>query len=271
MPENYKPKITIITPSYNQGKYIRTTIDSISAQQYQNFEHIVVDGGSTDDTLDILKSCSHIKWLSEKDKGQSDALSKGLKLATGVIIGWINSDDYYEQGIFNRVAEAFNDPNVNWVVSNITYQFDLNGSLITNKTQKITYDSLLANADLVRQQGAFYRKEFLISAGGWDPQYYMVMDYDLWVRLARRSAPLMVDENWAFFRFHADQKTSLKNILRQEQEILGILKRENANYISRFKVRLVKRKQWIKGLIKEQLIKYKLLDKKYASLPIREK
>lgn len=271
MQVKHNPKISIITPSYNQGKYIRTTIESISNQQYPNVEHIVIDGGSTDDTRDILSSYTHIKWLSEKDNGQSDALSKGLKMATGDIIGWINSDDYYEQRIFDRVAEAFSDPDVNWVVSNITYQFDLNGTLQTNKTQKITYETLLANADLVRQQGAFYRREFLISAGGWDPQYYMVMDYDLWVRLARRSAPLMVDENWAYFRFHADQKTSLKNILRQEKEILGILKRENAGFIPGVRVKFIKRKQWLKGLIKEVLIKFGLLDRKYASLPVRAK
>lgn len=91
------PKISIITPSYNQGSFIKQTIDSVLNQNYQNLEYWVIDGGSTDKTVKILKSYGRkIKWISEKDKGQTDAINKGLKKITGDIIAFINSDDYYE-------------------------------------------------------------------------------------------------------------------------------------------------------------------------------
>jgi glycosyltransferase involved in cell wall biosynthesis len=104
---NELPKISIITPSYNQGKFIRQTIESIQAQNYPNYEHIIVDACSTDDTVEILKSYGNtIQWISEKDKGQADAINKGIRMATGQILAYINSDDYYLPGAFFRVAQG---------------------------------------------------------------------------------------------------------------------------------------------------------------------
>jgi len=102
------PSISIVTPSLNQGRYIEQTIQSVLLQNYPNFEHIVIDGGSTDGTVEILKKYPHLKWISEKDSGQSEALNKGLKMATGDIIAWINSDDWYAEGAFNNVASFSN-------------------------------------------------------------------------------------------------------------------------------------------------------------------
>ena len=98
-------KISIITPSFNQGKYIEQTILSVLNQSYKNFEHIICDGGSTDGTVDVLKKYKHLIWVSEEDEGQSDALSKALSMSSGDIIGWINSDDYYySDDIFEYVV-----------------------------------------------------------------------------------------------------------------------------------------------------------------------
>lgn len=101
------PKISVVTPSFNQAQYIEKTIQSVIQQDYPNFEHIVIDGGSTDGTIEILKKYAHLKWISEKDRGQSDALNKGLKSADGEIIAWIDSDDWYEQDTFSAVARFF--------------------------------------------------------------------------------------------------------------------------------------------------------------------
>ena len=100
-------KISIITPSYNQGEFIEKTILSVLNQNYSNYEHIIVDAGSTDKTLEILNKYPHLKWISEPDEGQSDALNKGLKMATGDVIGWLNSDEIYYPGVFIFVNKVF--------------------------------------------------------------------------------------------------------------------------------------------------------------------
>ena len=107
------PKITIITPSFNQGNYLEQTIDSVLSQNYSNLEYIIIDGGSADNSVDIIKKYEkHLAyWVSEKDKGQTNAINKGLKIATGDIVNWLNSDDYYEPDALHKVADAFDEKN----------------------------------------------------------------------------------------------------------------------------------------------------------------
>ena len=109
--------LSIITPSFNQGEYIEQTIDSVLSQKYPNLEYIIIDGGSTDQSVEIIKKYKkHLAyWVSEPDQGQSDAINKGLRMATGEIINWINSDDYYEKDALQTVADAFQDDRVNVV------------------------------------------------------------------------------------------------------------------------------------------------------------
>jgi glycosyltransferase involved in cell wall biosynthesis len=263
------PKITIITPSFNQGLYVEQAICSVLAQNYENVEHIVIDGGSTDQTIEILKKYPHVIWMSEKDRGQADALNKGLTMATGDIVGWINSDDYYDAGIFESISKYFNEPKTMWAIGNLTYRFDLTGEVVPDKSPVVTFDHLVKNPDIVRQQPAFFRREFLIRAGGWDPGYFMVMDFDLWIRLAQKATPRMVDENWSYFRIHAQQKTSHGNILRQSREIVDILTRAGVSKIIIAKIRLRKRWQWLKGLVKAILLDVGLLSSKYQHRSIR--
>lgn len=199
-------KFSIITPSYNQGSFIEQTILSVVNQPGIEKEHIVMDGGSNDETVAVLKKYPHLKWVSEKDKGQADALSKGIKLATGDIVGWINSDDYYEQGIFESVAKHFEDPKVMWVIGNLSYVYDDTQEVIADVSPQVTYQRLVSDPDIIRQPPTFFRREFLLRVGGWNPDYFLVMDYDLWLRLAKEYTPKMVDETWAYFRMHALQK-----------------------------------------------------------------
>lgn len=261
---NKFPKISIITPSFNQADYLEKNIKSVLEQNYNNFEHIIIDGGSTDNTIKILKKYSHLKWIMEKDNGQGDAINKGLKMVTGEIIGWLNSDDYYIENIFSSVVEYFSDPSTQWIVSGIIVDYFDYGIKRKVPAKEITYSTLLNKPDIVMQQGAFYRSDILKKVGCLNIKFYMVMDYDLWVRLSKLSTPKKVNDYFACYVIHDFRKSSGKNIVLQGREIYKILKREKVNFFKREKIFLYKLKTYIKFSIKMVLIKLKIIDTKYS-------
>lgn len=263
------PRISIITPSFNQARFIGKNIESVASQDYPDYEHIIMDGGSRDGTVELLRQHAHLRWTSQKDGGQSDALNKGLALATGEIVGWVNSDDFYQPRIFAEVARHFENPQTQWVIGNLSHLFDATGECVQARSEQVTLPRLLARPDIVRQQCTFFRRELLLRAGGWDAQLFMAMDFDLWVRLARLSTPLMVDAHWACFRIHADQKTSVTNYLRQEAELVRILRREGVAPWPLLTLRLAKRKTLAKQMLKHQLVNWGVLSQKYRSRPVR--
>ena len=262
-------KFSVITPSFRQGRYIRQNIESVVSQGWADYEHIVVDGGSDDDTTDILKGYPHLKWVSEKDEGQADALDKGLHMATGDIVGWVNSDDYYLDGAFHAVATLFEDPAVQWVIGDLSIFEETTSELTPVSSPEISWESLQRNPDIVRQQGTFFRRDFLLEAGGWNKEFYMVMDFDLWARLAKRSRPRMLSRQLAVFRIQKDQKSGLANLHRQVAEQTKVLKREGASAQHVIALRIKKEWYWIKGSIKTLLIRAGLLDKKFLLRPLR--
>ena len=262
-------KISVITPSFCQGQYIRQNIESVLIQGWASCEHIVIDGGSNDDTVPILTSYPHLRWVSERDDGQADALNKGLRLATGDIIGWINSDDYYVAGAFQAVSEAFSDPSVKWVIGDISLLDEASSTMIPLRSPDVSWGSLQKDPDIVRQQGVFIRREFLLETGGWNKEFYMVMDFDLWVRLAKRSVPHMLNRQLAVFRIQKDQKSGLANLHRQTAELTKILQREGASSTSVIVLRLKKEWIWVKGQLKVLLIGLRLLDRRYLHKPVR--
>jgi glycosyltransferase involved in cell wall biosynthesis len=262
--------ISVITPSFNQGPYIERTIQSVLRQNYQAVQHIVIDGGSTDGTVEILKRYPHLIWVSEKDRGQSDALNKGLNMATGQIIGWINSDDYYHDDIFRSVVAHFKKPHTNWVVGNVANLFEDGSEPVFRRSPTINFDALVRKPDIVRQQPTFFRREILLFLGAWNVDRHMAMDYDLWMRLAKLSPPTMVDENWAYFRNHAAQKSGYGNILRQSAEIAAVMRREKVapRLIASHRIR--NRWYWLKGLAKERLVALGIVPRRYRNRSIRE-
>ncbi len=209
------PPISVITPSYNQAQYIEQTIQSVLSQNYPNFEHIVVDGGSTDGTIDILKKYPHLKWISEKDNGQADALNKGFKKASGDIIAWINSDDWYEPDTFSAVAVYFeNNPDENIVMGDCNL-VDENGNIfdkvINGERGFEELKQYKVSRSIPTQPAVFFRRKLLEEKGLLDMSLFFAMDYDLWLRFALGNTFRHIDKTVANYRFHKDAKGGDQN------------------------------------------------------------
>ena len=142
--EGKSPLVSVITPSYNSGSYIRDTIESVIQQGSFNLEHIIIDGGSDDDTVSILGEYRHLKWRSEKDEGQSDALNKGFSISRGEIIGWLNADDIYAPGAIQVAVETFaTNPKVDFVCGDIGI-IDASGTRVgTSRGEEFNVEKLL--------------------------------------------------------------------------------------------------------------------------------
>jgi glycosyltransferase involved in cell wall biosynthesis len=219
------PRISIITPSFNQGKFIETNILSVMNQNYSNFEHIIIDGGSTNDTLGILKKYKHIIWISEKDKGQSDAFNKGLKMASGDIIGWLNSDDVYLPNIFNFVADKLTEnPEVDVIYGNCLY-IDENGRTIRKYYSRYFSERRLLTCCYcyIPPMAAFFRKTIFNTMNmPLDLKYNYSMDHDLFLRISLSGFKLMyINSFLASFRKHSESKTTfgIKEMRRESFDI----------------------------------------------------
>lgn len=201
-------KITVITPSYNQGRYIKRTIDSVLSQEIEDLEYIVMDGGSTDETVDILKSYGDkIIWKSEKDKGQTDAVNKGIRMASGDIIGWLNSDDIYYPDAIKKVMEVFEkNPDVNVVYGN-AYHIKEDDSFIEEYyTEDFDYERL-KDICFICQPSLFFRKKVVDKYGYLDDKLQYCMDYDYWLRLGKGEKFYRLNELIAGSRLYDDNKT----------------------------------------------------------------
>ncbi len=201
-------KITVVTPSYNQGKYIKRTIDSVLSQGVEDLEYIVMDGGSTDETVDILKTYGDkIIWRSEKDKGQTDAVNKGIRASKGEIIGWLNSDDIYYPGAIQKVLEVFEKhPEVNVVYGN-AYHIKEDDSFIEEYyTEDFDYERL-KDICFICQPSLFFRKSVVDKYGYLDDKLQYCMDYDYWLRLGKGEKFYRLNELIAGSRLYDDNKT----------------------------------------------------------------
>ncbi|MBN7774051.1 glycosyltransferase family 2 protein [Clostridium aminobutyricum] len=208
------PLVSIVTPSYNQGKFIRATIDSVLNQDYTNIEYIVVDGGSTDETLEILKEYGDkIKWVSEPDKGQADAVNKGISSANGDIIGWLNSDDTYIGNSISLMVQYFlDDPSVQMIYGQGVYT-DKKGDKICDYPTEDFSEARLAEICYICQPTAFFKKEAAIRCGLLDVNCDMCMDYDLWLRMVNKGVKVKcVADYIATSRTYKENKTSTRQI-----------------------------------------------------------
>jgi len=209
-------RISLITPSFNHGAFIRRTIDSVLAQTGDfDLDYRVLDGGSKDDTVSILESYGdRVAWTSAPDKGQIDCINKGLRTATGDVVGWLNSDDVLLPGALARVAAAFaRGPGVEWVHGRCRiideHDREVRRWISVYKhfrSRRHTFTNLLTE-NYVSQMTAFWRRSVHDDIGFLDPQFDLAFDYDLFLKLAERGDPIYIDDEVACFRWYQTSKS----------------------------------------------------------------
>ena len=206
------PKISIVTPSYNQGKYLEKTIVSVLEQGYPNLEYIIIDGGSTDESVEIIRKYQDrlAYWVSEPDRGQSHAINKGFERASGEIFGWLNSDDWYHPGALQAVAEAFvATPEAGAVVGAGEMVDEEGAQLICKSPTKIDLDFLYHwLEDFFWQPSTFFTKAIWQECGPLDENTHFAMDLDLWLKIASSSYFITVQNMLSCSLKHGRAKTS---------------------------------------------------------------
>ncbi|HXK52461.1 glycosyltransferase [Candidatus Nomurabacteria bacterium] len=253
------PKISIITPSYNQGRFIKETIESVLSQNYPNLEYIVVDGASTDSTLDILRGYGErILWVSEKDNGQTEAINKGIAKSTGDIVAYLNSDDLLLPGSLFLVAQIFLDnPKImwlsgdGWIINANGKKIQLEIKLFKNMLRLFPVMTVLAIANYIIQPSTFWRRTLHDDIGFFNEDLNYVMDFDFWMRAIKKYPLKVVYKNLSSFRIHDSSKcgTAFEKVFREQQEIVYkhtsnffIRKLSDLHYmLARFFYKLLKR------------------------------
>ncbi len=210
------PKISIITPSYNQGQFIEETILSVINQNYPNLEYIIIDGGSTDNSVEIIKKYQHklTYWVSEPDKGQTHAINKGIKKATGEIITWLNSDDYYQPEILHYVARKYTDKKWSFFFQGAARSIDNKGKEL-KIIFPIVFTEKIKTPFKVRmpQPASFFTIELYKKFGTFDEDLHYAMDMDFWLFIAYSNIPMYkTDKIITNFRIHEDAKSQAGNL-----------------------------------------------------------
>jgi glycosyltransferase involved in cell wall biosynthesis len=204
------PQVTIVTPSYNQGEFIRATIESVLSQDYPHLEYIVMDGGSTDSTAAIVAEyAGRLTWLSEKDRGQSHAINKGFKMAKGDIVAWLNSDDILLPGAVTRAVRAFEEAPLAGAIYGEGYLMDREGRITGRFTATTPFNlwKLVHLSDDVLQQSTFFRRSALEAVEWLDEDLHYALDWDLLIRLGMKFGLHHIPDYLGVLREYADAKT----------------------------------------------------------------
>ncbi len=236
---NY-PKISIVTPSYNQGQFIEETLKSVLAQEGDFYlDYIVMDGGSQDNSIEIIKKYEQLlkdgqwpvgcrgiqyRWVSERDKGQTDAINKGFDLSTGEILAWLNSDDTYLPGAVKKAVDFFAVHASVGMFYGKSYYVD-SSSKIVGEYPTGEFDlKRIAEFNFISQPSAFFKREVFLAVGGLNTELNYTMDYDLWLRITKKYRAEYLPEFMSTFRLHGKSKTiSDSHVVEFMQEILNIV------------------------------------------------
>lgn len=227
--------ISIITPTYNSEEYLEVCIQSIKNQKFEDYEHIIVDGGSTDNTLEIIKKYEGtypMRWVSEKDEGMYDAIKKGFNMAKGDIFCWLNSDDMYMPWTLDTINHVFSNKNIKWCCG-IPAQINEKGQLYFPVTQFITFPQYCIKKGwmdgrrlgCVQQESSFWRRDLYEAVGGIDKEYKLAGDYALWVKFAQKEKLYSLNTLLAGFRVHARQKSENRDAYCNEAHKMSLIEK----------------------------------------------
>jgi glycosyltransferase involved in cell wall biosynthesis len=223
-----------VTPSFNQAPFLEKTIRSVLDQGYPNLEYIIIDGGSTDGSQEII--CRYEErlayWVTESDLGQTDAINKGFDRAQGEIFAWLNSDDTYQLGALEEVAEYMrSNPEIGMVYGSAMYIGEDDQAIARYPAHATNYRGLRRGVNTISQQAMFFRSTLWSMVGPLDPTFYYAMDYDLWVRIASVSPIQWHDRYWANFRLQEGSK-SMREAYRCWPEIIRVHFRDGGSVFS---------------------------------------
>ena len=228
-------KISVLTPSYNQAHFLEENILSAASQGLgESLEHIVMDGGSTDGSVEILRKYSHLVWESRKDRGQSHALNKALAVSTGEIVGWVNSDDMLPPGSLSTVLEYFTKYPDRYVLVGGMQMIDEESRLLyTAPGAIVTYDGLLNGRQCVQQVSTFFRKEVFDKVGNFNESLHYCMDHDFFLRAAKEFKYYKSDRDLGTYRRYSETKTG-SNPLGFIKERMSIRRQHGGNLLCSF-------------------------------------
>jgi glycosyltransferase involved in cell wall biosynthesis len=252
--------------SYNSRKFIDKTIESVIGQTYQDLEYVIVDGGSTDGTVDIIKRHAaadpRIVWCSEADRGIADAMNKGVALSSGEVISHLNSDDCYKKpDVISRVAAIFSEkPDVQWLTGGFDFVSEEGEFIREIRARRYSFKRLI-HGNILLHPATFIRRSFFDSAGGFDPSLRYCMDYDLFLRLASITPPFVMDEQLACFRVHAGSRSLSESERAYAEELqvrLNFLRDRGegtACYKLEYQIKRLLNRLFYKGLFRDSLKK----------------
>ncbi len=220
MGKNCSICISIITPSYNQGKYLEQTIQSVLNQTHSNIEYLVIDGCSTDNSIDIIKKYEEkiSYWISESDDGQADAINKGFRHSNGDFVCWVNSDDIlYPDYVTKRVQQFKENPNVDMIYGDIEQGLDLSNKRLRKGRQTSIKDMLKYAKCPIPQQSAMWRRGVIEKIGYLDPQWHVLLDREYFIRTAANCSIKYITGAVAFFRHHKHSKSIMEKLKWAEE------------------------------------------------------
>ena len=229
------PLVSIITPSFNQAQFLEQTIQSVLGQDYPQIEYIIVDGGSTDGSVDMIKKYEGrlAWWVSEQDQGQTDAINKGFAHSKGEVLAWINSDDTYNpRAVGQAIKYLIENPDVAMVYADCNFINEAGQVIGKFNSKQTDYRRLREGYVHIPQQTMFFRAKYWQELGPLDPSFYFAMDYDLWTRIASK-APIkyLAGQTWANFRIHDLGKTTTHDD-RCWPEMLRVHYRDGGGFFS---------------------------------------